>query len=548
MNATQSSPSAQSEPRAVNSWLLITLAVVFLLALPNIHYPIYRDQATYCVIAHGLLKGKQLYRDLWDNKPPGIFYIYTALVTIFGQAMWFVAVLDILWLLVIAYCIFRFSELYLRPSVGLAAAVLYTLWHERFDYENALQPETFIVLFVFAAWFVLAPQRKHPRLRHFAAGVLLALAFWTKYNAGLFLVLFAFLPYLDTSRLDRAPRRIGLTISWKLWLNRAAILTSGFASIVALGLAYFRLSGVWPALMEVQLEVLPRYATMVVERQPSFLFWMLRTLSYDLHPWAEACVAIALALAWRRREIGRLTPVLLITLTGFLVTASQLRLHNSYFETCLPFLAMVCAYVLVALFMEFGELSAKLGRRKMTLARVLLWIVFADIVYYPLPGLALMWAQKVKGAMVWVRNPEKFYENYWWPVAADHLSGQMEVIRYLKADAAPADQVFIWGTAPLIYYLTGREPPNRFVSNLALYSAWCPPAWRQELVRNLEQRPPRFIIVARHDALYSLSYSPLDSEQYLSRYPGLASLLARDYRQVKRLPDFVIYRRAAGQP
>ncbi len=44
--------------------LAVVLIFVFIRALPNISYPIGRDQATYCVISQGLLHGQQLYRDL----------------------------------------------------------------------------------------------------------------------------------------------------------------------------------------------------------------------------------------------------------------------------------------------------------------------------------------------------------------------------------------------------------------------------------------------------------------------------------------------------
>src|SRR5712691_3211454 len=100
-------------------WLLAALVVVAFIALPSITYPIGRDQATFCVIGQGLLRGQQLYRDLWDNKPPGIFWLFTLVVKVFGPVMSSVGLVDILWLLAISYFIFRFAGRYL----GTAAAV-----------------------------------------------------------------------------------------------------------------------------------------------------------------------------------------------------------------------------------------------------------------------------------------------------------------------------------------------------------------------------------------------------------------------------------------
>src|SRR5712692_5269157 len=100
-----SEPSAVSLPQPVANrsrlWLILSLLLAALRALPNLSYPIGRDQATYCVVARGLLHGAKLYRDLWDMKPPGIFWIYVPIVKLFGPVMWSVGLMDILWLLVI---------------------------------------------------------------------------------------------------------------------------------------------------------------------------------------------------------------------------------------------------------------------------------------------------------------------------------------------------------------------------------------------------------------------------------------------------------------
>jgi len=91
---------------------LLALAVLFVVvrALPILSFPMGRDQATYLVVGKGLLEGKQLYRDLWDIKPPGIFIVYAGIAKLFGRAMWSVAMVDILLLLLISYLLFRFTE------------------------------------------------------------------------------------------------------------------------------------------------------------------------------------------------------------------------------------------------------------------------------------------------------------------------------------------------------------------------------------------------------------------------------------------------------
>ena len=108
------------------TWLFVALFAVFILSLPNLQYPIGRDQATYCVIAESLLKGKHLYLDLWDNKPPGIFYLYVPIVQLLGRTMWLVGAVDMVCVLLAAFATFYFCARYLGPHAGAVAAGSYT--------------------------------------------------------------------------------------------------------------------------------------------------------------------------------------------------------------------------------------------------------------------------------------------------------------------------------------------------------------------------------------------------------------------------------------
>ena len=137
-------------------WLVAVLVFVAFRAATELTYPIYRDQAAYCMIGQSLLEGKVLYRDLWDNKPPGIFYLYAVTVKLFGPVMWSVGVIDLVCLFAISFFIFRFTKQYLGTAPAVVAVVFNTTWHVQGGNLYAAQPETFVVLFVFAGYFLVA--------------------------------------------------------------------------------------------------------------------------------------------------------------------------------------------------------------------------------------------------------------------------------------------------------------------------------------------------------------------------------------------------------
>ncbi len=545
----ESSPNSYLLSVAARSrtWLAVTLGFVAFRAIPNLCYPMGRDQATYCVIGQGLLEGKQLYRDLWDNKPPGIFFIFAGIVKAFGAVMWSVGLIDILWLLAISYLVFRFTERYLGTGAAVVATVVNATWHVWAGYWEAGQTETFLMLFVFISFFLVARGGRWQKVSLFAAGLFLAAAFWLKYNALVFSPLVLCLPFLDTSNLDEKPRGVAFTISRKDWLFKVILFAAGMATAVVAVLGYFWLAGSWEALRQVQFEVLPRYSAMALERTPYYPIWAMAQTELVLGRWTEMAALAAVLVALKQREFGKFAPVLLAAALGYVCTASQVRFHAYAFETSYPFFAMIWGYLAVKAFQVFRTASQRCSARGWKLARVLVWVLFANLLAWParVEIFRIVFRYRMLGE--WVRQGESFYASYPWSNPISHFPDQMRVIEYVRAHSAPNDQVFVWGSEPLIYFLTQRPYPSRFISNLALVSPWSPPEWRRELVRALENSPPRFLIVARDDEVPYIAYSDLDSDEYLDVYPELAVFIADYYEPAVTLENFTVYRRIEGE-
>ena len=58
--------------------------------------PLGIDQSLWASAARGLSRGLLLYRDVWEQRPPGIYWVYRWAFEIFGWADGTVAVLDLL--------------------------------------------------------------------------------------------------------------------------------------------------------------------------------------------------------------------------------------------------------------------------------------------------------------------------------------------------------------------------------------------------------------------------------------------------------------------
>jgi hypothetical protein len=513
-------------------WLALAMLLVAVRALPNINYPIFRDQATYCVVAQDLLHGAKLYRDVWDNKPPGVFWIYELIVKLFGPVMWSVGVIDILWLLAISYCIFRFAEHYVGMAGAAVAVVVNTEWHCRAGYEHAGQPEAFLILFVLAAYLQLGPEGRWALARHFAAGLLFGAAFWMKYNALIFLPLLVLIPYLDLNGLDSRPMRVKLLVPWRTWLKRTCALIVGWVSTIVGVLFYFWRAGLWRVLRESHFAPLARYGSFMLGRKNYGAIAVSTTvvrLGFSLFG-----LIVAFFIAHKRRELGRFVPVFAGAVLAFGVVVSQTTFLSHTFETCYPFFAMVWGYLAVKIFERWTSFDNGLLAPGWRLEQIVLRVITAALMLWALAAEGSTMVRRYRELRDWSRHPDEFYAHYPSPFESDYLEDQMGIIRLLNEKAAPRDGVYVWGHYPLIYYMTGLPPPTRFVTHIALAQGWGLPGWRQEFIGDLKKSPPAFVVVAR-------------KQVFPKPFPELDEFVSTYYSSFAPFPHFVVYRRKSPQ-
>jgi hypothetical protein len=530
--------------RRSHLWLGLALLLVAIRSIPNVTYALGRDQATYGVIGRGLLQGAKLYRDLWDMKPPAIFWVYAGIVKAFGTVMWSIGVVDVLWLLLICWCIFRFAERYLGTAAAVIAVLVEASWHCRMGYVAVAEPETFLIVLVFFSYFQVWREGRWAMPRHFATGLLFGAAFWFKYNALAFLPFLVVVPYLDLSGFDAEPLQVRLTVTWSIWLKRAATTLTGFGVVIAAVLGYFAVAGLWRTLWESHFRMISRYgASPLGDWTTYFLVPLAGTILFIGVLTALAPLA-AFLVARQSRELGRLVPILVGAGLGYASTVMQFRFPTSGAEACYPFFAMAWGYLAVKTFGKLRKLEREAAFGRLPLTRVLVWFTLANVALWPVLLDSVSLARRYRGLAVWRANHDWFYANYPEQHKLEHLRGEMEVIHYLRENSSARDTVYIWGAATLIYYLTGLPSPTRFVPNYPLMSSWGLPAWREDLMRDLRRSPPAFIVVARNDSVAPVTLTELDSEQYLKVFPELDSFISRSYRPAATFPDFAVYRRA----
>jgi hypothetical protein len=143
-------------------------------------------------------------------------------------------------------------------------------------------------------------------------------------------------------------------------------------------------------------------------------------------------------------------------------------------------------------------------------------------------------------------SKEDYYNSYFGKYNYKDFSflADEEVAEYLKAHTQDTDYIFIWGFGTLIYFLSDRSSPSRFIFPNALLTSSHPKygEWRRELIRDLIGKKPVYILVVEQDALPWVTGVKGDSLENLKYFPELNHLLEHNYYLETIIEHFHLYR------
>ena len=126
-------------------------------------------------------------------------------------------------------------------------------------------------------------------------------------------------------------------------------------------------------------------------------------------------------------------------------------------------------------------------------------------------------------------------------VADVNASANRAVAMLLRERVAPGQPVFVWGFEPVIYDLADRPPASRYLYNVPQRSAWAREKTREQLMRDLEHRPPAAIVVEHNDVFPMVTGDTIDSARALEGFSELRQLIEERYTRTAQIEDFDIY-------
>jgi hypothetical protein len=497
-----------------------------------------RDQGIYATVGSGILSGKVPYRDLWDFKPPGIFFIFAAAEALFGHTMAAPRILEALGILAMAIAATRLSERwYGSRTPGWIGAAIAAIVHLELDFWHTGQPESFGgILTILSLW--LATSDRSPATRPLfwgTAGALLGFSALLKPPlGGVAVVLFAY--------LGRQQRGIG---GRQLLVGLGAMVLGALLPIIAC-FTWFWARGGWAAMLWTLRDFVPGYTALGWQGDhralEMFYFAAVEALTRFSALIAVGVVAALMLPPLTEREQSGSFLLLGCAIVQIAGIALQAKFFQYHYGATTPLLSLL----------------AGLGWYKLW-TRALAWRSSGLVVV----GLAALATATMRKPVADVPGtvPERCWARLRFLLhrpdydsrdkldaelhrAADYdLAADRRVATYVLANTHSTDSILIWGFEPVVYWLTGRHPATRFIYNVPQRSRWQTETSQRLFFDEVARNRPVLVAVQHNDVFPGVTGHMTDSAADLGRFAALDRYIADHYELVTTIEDFDLYRR-----
>jgi 4-amino-4-deoxy-L-arabinose transferase-like glycosyltransferase len=505
----------------------------------SIAEPLGIDQSLWASAARGMSRHQLLYRDVWEQRPPGIYLTYLAGFTMFGWTPAAVAWLDILASAATTLLLFGIVRRLSSLTTGALAAALYaTLTMPAWLYRHAgfLERsvcETFIVVCVgLAVWCAVQFRERASMVSAAGVGLFAGAAVVFKPNAGLYFP--ALLLWMVLYGRELRP------ISWPSLIR--PLVAAGLAAMVAPALTFL-----W--LWRVDLLHDARVAVVDFNRFYVALGFTVKGFALDFSKavwlrmktdpiWLGGGIGTVVVI-WklaRRRRIAAL-PGLAVLWGGaaaLVIIVNGVRLYNTYFIQAFPPLVVLTAWLLTE-----GS-RGSFGRRFVRVMTAMLMLVVLLQRHYP--ARVYEWAQADLDVMRGRLDRTAYLERFGGYANDRGYSARAndELATYVRANTSSDDRIFLFGiNGAGVYFLSDRLTAHRFLRvNFFVPSEFPNPDFTLDaVVAELSARRPRYLIF---EQLHSASEMGKSVDALQSR--AEIKRLLEPYRLETTIEDFSLYR------
>jgi hypothetical protein len=489
----------------------VLVVLTLILRLHSFDEPLSNDQTVYGYISHYLLQGDSLYRDMWEQKPPGIMIFIMVAELIWGYGPPSIKYLDIVFNLASLFFIFLILLRIASPKTAFIGGLFWALASNSLVLQgNELNTESILNTMLFMAiWAYIKHRETHDGLgaKHLLIlGLSFAVASATKT-----IVIFPFLAFalflaLGDLKYLGGSKSLG-KLNLKDSVKKLLLFSLPSAVIWILIVAYFSLTGVFEEFFEAVFLYNLTYSDSILANLWKFFS---KARAYTLPPLREILILPLFAIGWLvfangdRRGLTR--PFMLLLVASLIVaTSSPGHFYAHYFQLLLPPLCIMAAL-----------LTFKVGTRLDERKRVILsWgLTFVSVIY-------LAYFQ----ATFLMKNPEELsMEKYRYKFINSRTMGN-----YIATITGPCDTVLETGNNNGIYYYSKRKTMTRYLGWGAIVRdrGESKRLKMENFTREFAASPPNVIVTTR---------------KFINKEPYMSRIIGERYAPVSQFDDYLIFK------
>jgi hypothetical protein len=406
----------------------------------NMQYT-YRDSGVFLYIGWRILNGELPYRDVWDHKPPVVFYINALGLAIANGSRWGVWLLEFLSLSFAAFVGFTLIRKAIGTASGILSTVLWLLTLVFVIQGGNLTTEYTLPLQFAALWLVeRAMNKSGVSFWHwFMIGLTGASAFFTKQTAiGIWLSIILFL-IVYRIRLQQIRKMI----------FELLFFSSGAFAVCIGWVAFFGLQGslleFWDAAFKFNLVYSTSITGLLARLQPIAIGIKPLAIA-GLFQFAGIGYLLGLLLIYFKKDVIRSwLPLLAIGLVDLpielILISFSGRTYAHYYMTILPVLSVF--------------------------AGVTFWVILSSCLFCDISHLVrCLLTIGIVAVILWT----SYYDYINTILSFRYVNGHASIVGRIQSSTSPEDKVLLWGAETSVNYFSHRVSPTRFVYQYPLYT------------------------------------------------------------------------------
>lgn len=325
------------------------------------------DDSLYLKFGELIAGGALPYRDFFDNKPPGIYYVAAAIAWL-GRGHWLA---PRIFLFVFAVVFAGWVTSYTQKYWG-AAAAYWTAWLFGLSYITSqgysLHTDQFCAFFGFAGIVVVSGSRRNSFFAWLVAGVLVGIAFLFKQPAIIYLIAMA---------LCQLAQMIGQKLLWRVALTRCAMLGTGFVTVLGVVITVTSWQGLGQTFYDAIVTNGLLLAKAPVNLRSAIGLW-LKVPAVSLTLLSCAVLIESRSVRQSLRRNPNIAELVLLSLSGLLSLIPTLRTegsHGHYAGAAVCFVSIGNAVVLANWMAQIGKWRGKKILKRFATATVSLLVL-----------------------------------------------------------------------------------------------------------------------------------------------------------------------------